>query len=62
MLAGGSHHTVLTTAVSEEVIEDFARIAGVELVEIDNSTTMRGFRKELQWSSAYHRLTEATGL
>lgn len=61
MLAGGSHHTVLTTAVAEEVIEDFARIAGVELVQIDDSTTMRGFRKELQWSSAYHRLTESTG-
>jgi L-arabinose isomerase len=61
ILAGGSHHTVLTTAVAEEVIEDFARIAGVELVQIDDSTTMRGFRKELQWSSAYHRLTESTG-
>ena len=56
MLAGGSHHTVLTKGVSEETIEDFARIAEVELVQIDSETTRRSFEKELQWSSAYYRL------
>ena len=58
MLAGGSHHTVLTNAVSNETIEDFARIAKVELVNIDENTELRTFRKELQWSAAYHRLAE----
>ena len=58
MLAGGSHHTVLTNAVSNETIEDFARIAKVELVNIDANTELRAFRKELQWSAAYHRLAE----
>lgn len=58
MLAGGSHHTVLTNAVSAETIEDFARIAKVELVAIDDQTEMRAFKKELQWSAAYHRLAE----
>lgn len=58
MLAGGSHHTVLTNAVSNETIEDFARIAKVELVNIDENTELRSFRKELQWSAAYHRLAE----
>ena len=56
MLAGGSHHTVLTNSVSEATIQDFARIAGVELVNIDSSTTSVSIRKELQWSSAYYRL------
>ncbi|MDG2496666.1 MAG: L-arabinose isomerase [Aquiluna sp.] len=56
MLAGGSHHTVLTNSVSQETLEDFARIASVELVEINSTTTSKGLRKELQWSSAYHRL------
>jgi len=56
MLAGGSHHTVLTNSVSEATIQDFARIAGVELVNIDASTTSVSIRKELQWSSAYYRL------
>jgi L-arabinose isomerase len=58
MLAGGSHHTVLTNAVSAEAIEDFARMLKVELVVIDEDTKMRDFRKELHWSAAYHRLAE----
>ena len=58
MLAGGSHHTVLTNAVSLETIEDFARMAKVEHVLIDAHTEMRAFRRELQWSAAYHRLAE----
>jgi L-arabinose isomerase len=55
MLAGGSHHTVLTKAVSSETLEDFARIAGVELVVIDEDTNLRAFRKELAWSAAASR-------
>lgn len=58
MLAGGSHHTVLTNDVSAEAIEDFARMLGIELVVIDEDTKIRDFRKELQWSGAYHRLAE----
>ena len=55
MLAGGSHHTVLTKAVSAETLEDFARIAAVELVGIDEDTNLRAFRKELAWSAAAAR-------
>lgn len=56
MLAGGSHHTVLTTSVSLETIDDFARMSDVEHVVIDEDTRPRQFRRELAWSSAYHRL------
>jgi L-arabinose isomerase len=58
ILAGGSHHTVLTNSVSLETIEDFARIAKAELVIIDEDTNLRNFRKELQWSASYYRLAE----
>ena len=58
MLAGGSHHTVLTNSVSLEAIEDFARMAKVEHVIIDQETRIREFRRELQWSAAYHRFAE----
>ena len=57
MLAGGSHHTVLTTAVSAETIADFARIAKTELVSIDEATTPGQFAKELHWNEANYRLT-----
>jgi L-arabinose isomerase len=56
LLAGGPHHTVLSTAIGREALEDFATIAGTELVTIDSTTTTRQFGKELRWNQAYHRL------
>src|SRR5262249_53159190 len=37
LAAGAAHHTVMSTAVGPEAFEDFARIAGVELLVIDDS-------------------------
>ena len=54
--AGAAHHTVMTTAVGIEVFRDFAQIAGIELLEIDEDTTVRGFQRELRWNQAYYRL------
>jgi len=50
--AGGPHHTVLSAAVGIEALEDFAAIAGVELLLIDADTTVRQFEKELRWNAA----------
>jgi L-arabinose isomerase len=60
LLAGGPHHSVYTTAIDSETLLDFAEIAGLELLLIDEHTRMRDFRNELRWNSAYHRL--AAGL
>ncbi len=54
--AGGPHHTVLTTQVDRESLEDLATIAGVELAWIDEATTTSGFTRELQWNSAYRKI------
>jgi L-arabinose isomerase len=56
LMAGGPHHTALSTAVGTEALEDFALMAGVELVRIDSSTTTRSFAQELRWNQAYYRL------
>ncbi|MCM0621121.1 L-arabinose isomerase [Nocardioides bruguierae] len=58
LMAGAPHHTVLSTAVDREVLEDFADAVATELVAIDGSTTTRGFQRELRWNAAYHRLAE----
>ncbi len=42
LMAGGPHHTCFTQALGREVLEDFAEIAGVELVVVDADTTPRG--------------------
>jgi L-arabinose isomerase len=54
--AGAAHHTCMSTAVGIEAFEDFARIAGTELLTIDEATTVRGFEHELRWNAAYYRL------
>jgi L-arabinose isomerase len=60
MLAGGAHHTVFTTALSSETLEDFAAIAGVELLLIDGATTLRDCRNELRWNDVAFRLAAHT--
>ncbi|WP_285115083.1 L-arabinose isomerase [Leifsonia sp. fls2-241-R2A-40a] len=54
--AGAAHHTVMSTAVGVEVFEDFARMARTELLIIDDSTTLRQFRRDLEGNAAYYRL------
>jgi len=58
LTAGGPHHTVLSTALRHEHLDDFADMAGVELAFIDEATTTRGFARELRWNSAYYRLAQ----
>jgi len=59
LTAGAAHHTVMSTAVGPEVFEDFARIAGIELLTIDTATTVRSFEREVRWNQAYYRLAQA---
>jgi L-arabinose isomerase len=54
--AGGAHHTSFSEAVTTEMIEDFAAIAGVELVVIDADTRLRQFKQELKWNEVYYGL------
>ncbi|GAB3422138.1 L-arabinose isomerase [Flindersiella endophytica] len=57
LTAGGPHHTCFTQAVGMEALDDFAEIAGIELVTIDGSTDGRSFRNELRWNQAYYHLS-----
>ncbi len=54
--AGGAHHTVFSKAVDTEFIEDFADMAGIELVVIDKDTQVRSFKDQLRWSEVYYHL------
>jgi L-arabinose isomerase len=56
LLAGGPHHTVLSSAVGIDALVDFATIAETELLVIDADTSMRQFANELRWNQAYFRL------
>ena len=56
MLAGGPHHTSLSTALTRAHLEDFAEMAGIEMVAIGEETTVADVKKELRWNHAYHQL------
>src|SRR5690606_30794648 len=54
--AGGAHHTVYSQNLTTEYMEDFARIAKLELIVIDKSTKLNQFEKELRNSELYYKL------
>ncbi|MEJ2287182.1 MAG: L-arabinose isomerase [Deinococcales bacterium] len=58
--AGGAHHTAFSYDVTSEQVEDFAEIAGIELVTIDDETRLRSLRSELRFNEMYYGI--ANGL
>jgi len=53
MMAGAAHHTAMSNQLSLQVIEDFARIMGVELVVIDDAATVSGIERSMRFNAAY---------
>ncbi|MER7581171.1 L-arabinose isomerase [Kitasatospora sp. NPDC097691] len=58
LTAGAPHHTVFSGALGAEELEDLAEMLGVELLVIDEDTSIRRFTKEIRWNQAYHRLAQ----
>ncbi|MGB3731914.1 L-arabinose isomerase [Microbacterium sp.] len=58
LTAGAAHHTVMSTAVGIEAFRDFAEMAGIELLVIDEATTLSEFQKQVRWNQAYYRLAQ----
>lgn len=56
IIAGGAHHTVFSKAVTTEMMEDFAEIAGIECVIIDNDTNIRSFKDTMRANEVYYHL------
>jgi len=56
ILAGGAHHTVFSKALNAEHMEDFAEMAGIEMVAIDEQTQLRSFKDQLRWNEVYFHL------
>jgi L-arabinose isomerase len=53
--AGGAHHTGFSQAVTTEHLKDFADIADIEFLIVDDETTMREFERELRWNEIYYQ-------
>ena len=53
--SGGAHHTSFSQALTLDHLQDFAEIAGVELVRITSDTRLHELRRELLWSDAAYK-------
>jgi len=56
ILAGGAHHTAFSMAITPEYLEDFAEMAGIEYVLIDERTEISDFKNTLRWNEVYYHL------
>jgi len=59
ILAGGTHHTSFSFALTQEYLEDYAEMAGIEMIVIDKDTTISCFKKELRMNEIYYMLNKA---
>jgi len=58
ILAGGAHHTGFSQAVSVAQLEDYADIAGLECVLIDEGTDIRSLKQTLRNNTVYYDLQQ----
>lgn len=60
ILGGGAHHTGFSMALTKEHMADFAEIAGIEYLLIDEDTTIPGLKQDVRINEIYYAL--ANGL
>jgi len=56
--AGGAHHTGYSYSVTTEMLEDFATIAGIETVVINDDTTLPQLKQDLRNNEVYYHLNQ----
>ena len=54
--AGGSHHTVLSTSLEIETLNDFANILNIEHLHISDTTVSQSFQDQIRWNGIYFKL------
>ncbi|MFU8826137.1 MAG: L-arabinose isomerase [Brevefilum sp.] len=55
--AGGAHHTSFSYDLTYEHMEDYAEMAGIEFLLIDEHTRLSEFKKQLRWNDLYYQLS-----
>ena len=56
--AGGAHHTSFSYSVTAEHLQDFADMAGIEFLLIDENTRGQEFKDKLRWNDLYYHLNK----
>ncbi|HUS86040.1 MAG TPA: L-arabinose isomerase [Bacteroidales bacterium] len=58
ILGGGAHHTGFTQSLTTEYLEDFAAMAGIELLLIDVNTSLVDLKNQLRQNEIYYHLID----
>ncbi|MCU6707872.1 L-arabinose isomerase [Paenibacillus sp. J5C_2022] len=58
ILGGGAHHFGFSFHVSSEQLRDWANMAGIECLIINDATTLAGLENEIRWNDLYYRLNQ----
>ncbi|MEL7121987.1 MAG: L-arabinose isomerase [Bacteroidota bacterium] len=61
ILAGGAHHTCYSQNLTVEHLEDFAEMAGIEMVLIDHNTQLRTLKQDLRTNEVYYHIARGIG-
>jgi L-arabinose isomerase len=56
--AGGAHHTCFSYSLTPEHLRDFAEMAGIEFLLIDENTRVDEFKEKLRWNDLYYHLNK----
>ncbi len=59
ILAGGTHHSCFSYDLTPEFWEDYAEIAGIEMVHINKDTTISNFKQQLRNNEIYYMLNKS---
>ena len=59
ILAGGTHHSCFSYVLTPEYWEDYAEMAGIEMVHIDKNTTIEDFKQNLRLGEVYYMLNRS---
>ena len=61
ILSGGAHHTAYSKDVTSEMLTDYAGMCGIEMVLINDDTTIRDLKNELKWNDLYYTMKAFSG-
>ena len=59
MMAGGPHHTVLSSAAGPELMRMFAAMCDIEFLQIDDGTRIEQFADQIRWNAVYYYLSRS---
>lgn len=59
IMAGGTHHSAFSYDLTAEYWQDYAEIAGIEILVIDENTTVDSFKRDLRINEIYYMLNRA---